>query len=258
MTSLISRRAFAKLPALLAATSASAAEDEKLQSESLLDLTLETRPPSTVSAGRLIVPVSGGTFEGPRLKGTIVAPGGDWIVKRPDGSSVLDVRLMLQTDDAQYIYMNWRGIAYPQQSGALYARITPPRPLPRSIRGSTTWSRSASIGPEKAKSLIASTRFCEQFAHPTHGSPGDHDPAQGAAQTEVQVARRPRPSQWSRGEGRRGPQQEDPGRSRAARGGAARVGRVANEWRQASGASSGKEAPRFAFSPGTPGRSRRR
>jgi hypothetical protein len=125
MSSLISRRSFTKLPALLAATSASAAEEEKLQSEFLLDLTLETRLPSAVGAGRLVVPVSGGSFEGPRLKGTIVPPGGDWIVKRPDGSSVLDVRLMLRTDDAQNIYMNWRGVAYPQQSGALYARITP-------------------------------------------------------------------------------------------------------------------------------------
>jgi hypothetical protein len=30
-----------------------------------------------------------------------------------------------QTDDAQNIYMSWRGIAHPQQGGALYARTTP-------------------------------------------------------------------------------------------------------------------------------------
>ena len=79
MSAVISRRTFAALPALLAVTAVPVPEDEKLQSQFLLDLTLETQPPSTVSAGRLIVPVSGGTFEGPKLKGTIVAPGGDWI-----------------------------------------------------------------------------------------------------------------------------------------------------------------------------------
>jgi len=57
-------------------------------------------------AGRLIVPISGGTFTGPRLKGTIVLPSGDWVVQRPDGSRVLDVRILLQTDDGQKIYMS--------------------------------------------------------------------------------------------------------------------------------------------------------
>lgn len=85
------------------------AQDDKLQSEFLLDLTLEAQTPhnlGSVSGGRLIVPVSGGTFAGPRLKGTIVPPGGDWIVQRPDGSRVLDVRILLQTDDGQKIYVS--------------------------------------------------------------------------------------------------------------------------------------------------------
>ena len=124
MTQLISRRTFAKVSVLSGVPLvAAAAEDEKLQSEFLLRLVLETHPPSTIGT-RVIVPVSGGTFEGPKLKGTVVEPGGDWINKRPDGSSVLDVRLLLQTDDAQKIYMSWHGIAYGVQ-GALHARITP-------------------------------------------------------------------------------------------------------------------------------------
>src|SRR5205814_8102811 len=56
--------------------------DDKLQSEYLLDLTLEAQTPQNLGsagAGRLIVPVSGGSFVGPRLKGTIIPPGGDWI-----------------------------------------------------------------------------------------------------------------------------------------------------------------------------------
>jgi hypothetical protein len=73
---------------------------------------------------RVIVPVSGGTFEGAKLKGTVL-PGGDWIIRRPDGSSVLDVRIILQTDDAQKIYMQYRGISYTPKDGPQYWRIVP-------------------------------------------------------------------------------------------------------------------------------------
>ena len=101
-----------------------ASEDDKLRSEFLFDLTLEAQAPHRVG-DRLIVPVSGGTFAGPRLKGTIISPGGDWIVQRPDGSRLLDVRLLLQTDDDQTIYMSWRGIAYNPPGAGLIARIVP-------------------------------------------------------------------------------------------------------------------------------------
>ena len=103
-------------------------QDDKLKSEFLFDLNLEAQTPHSLGSaggGRFIVPVSGGTFAGHGLKGTIVAPGGDWIVQRPDGSRVLDVRILLQTDDGQKIYMSWRGIAYTAQGGTLFARILP-------------------------------------------------------------------------------------------------------------------------------------
>ena len=35
------------------------------------------------------------------------------------------VRLLLQTDDAQTIYVSWRGIAYDHPGGGLFARILP-------------------------------------------------------------------------------------------------------------------------------------
>jgi hypothetical protein len=104
---------------------AGAAADDVLQSEFLLDLVIETGSANVLGADRVVVPVSGGTFEGPTLKGTIVSPGGDWIVRRPDGSMALDVRLVLQTDDAQKISMTWRGISYTPPGGTQYARILP-------------------------------------------------------------------------------------------------------------------------------------
>ena len=62
---------------------------------------------------RKIAQVSGGTFEGERLCGKVKeAPGGDWLLLRPDGVLMLDVRLMLETDDQQLIYMSYRGMRH--------------------------------------------------------------------------------------------------------------------------------------------------
>lgn len=133
------RRAFARLwaaatgaaivPALMpeagaAQSPAPAAQDEKLQSEFLLDLVLE-KGTANRAGSHLIVPVLSGTFNGPKLRGTVAAPAGDWITVRPDGSSVIDLRLPLQTDDGQNVYLTARGIAYTQPDGALFARILP-------------------------------------------------------------------------------------------------------------------------------------
>jgi len=62
---------------------------------------------------RRIANVTGGTFKGERLSGRILpAPGGDWILVRPDGATILDVRVTLETDDRQLIYMTYRGVRH--------------------------------------------------------------------------------------------------------------------------------------------------
>lgn len=70
---------------------------------------------ATPSGHRRIVQVKGGTFEGEELRGIILPGGGDWIVTRPDGVMLLDVRLALQTDDKQLIYMTYRGMRHGPQ-----------------------------------------------------------------------------------------------------------------------------------------------
>lgn len=68
---------------------------------------------ATPQGKRRIATVSGGAFRGERLSGTILpVPGGDWILVRPDGATILDVRVTLQTDDRQLIYMTYRGIRH--------------------------------------------------------------------------------------------------------------------------------------------------
>ena len=62
---------------------------------------------------RRIATVTGGEFEGERLRGTVVgAPAGDWLLQRADGVTVLDVRLLLRTDDGEHIYMAYRGLRH--------------------------------------------------------------------------------------------------------------------------------------------------
>jgi hypothetical protein len=60
---------------------------------------------------RRIVPVTGGTFTGPKLKGVVLPGGGDWLLIRPDGVRQLDVRVTFRTDDGHLIYVSYRGIA---------------------------------------------------------------------------------------------------------------------------------------------------
>jgi hypothetical protein len=67
---------------------------------------------ATPNGGRRVGLVAGGTFEGPRLRGTILPGGADWIVARPDGSTTLDVRLVLQTGDGANIGMTYRGMRH--------------------------------------------------------------------------------------------------------------------------------------------------
>jgi hypothetical protein len=61
---------------------------------------------------RLIVPVTGGDFEGPRLRGKILPGGSDWLLQRSDGVLELDLRITLETDDQALIYMTFQGLRH--------------------------------------------------------------------------------------------------------------------------------------------------
>jgi hypothetical protein len=61
---------------------------------------------------RSIVPVTGGDFEGPRLRGKVLPGGGDWLLLRTDGVLELDLRITLETDDHALIYMTFQGLRH--------------------------------------------------------------------------------------------------------------------------------------------------
>jgi predicted ester cyclase len=68
----------------------------------------------TPAGHRRVVRVIGGTFTGPRLRGTVLPGGGDWLVERRDGTRALDVRIMLRTDDGDLIYAHYPGLFHGQ------------------------------------------------------------------------------------------------------------------------------------------------
>ena len=63
----------------------------------------------TPYGGRRIAQVAGGNFEGPKLRGSVLPGGGGWMILRRDGVLDIEVRVVLETDDKQMIYMHWKG-----------------------------------------------------------------------------------------------------------------------------------------------------
>ena len=67
-----------------------------------------------ISAGhRRIVPLTGGTFIGPELRGTLV-PGAsaDWQIILPDGTTLGDVRYTLETEHGDLLYVQSQGVRH--------------------------------------------------------------------------------------------------------------------------------------------------
>jgi Protein of unknown function (DUF3237) len=61
---------------------------------------------------RVTVPIAGGHFEGPRLRGKVRPGGGDWTLLRGDGVLELDLRMTLETDDGALIHMTSFGLRH--------------------------------------------------------------------------------------------------------------------------------------------------
>lgn len=67
----------------------------------------------TSTGGRTIIPITGGQFEGPKLRGAVMPGGWDWQLHRPDGCTVIEADYFLRTDDGVVINILNKGIACP-------------------------------------------------------------------------------------------------------------------------------------------------
>ncbi len=61
---------------------------------------------------RKVVPITGGSFEGPNIKGNVVAGGYDWQLLRSDDVIEIDARYMLQTDNGVLITVMNKGLRH--------------------------------------------------------------------------------------------------------------------------------------------------
>ncbi len=72
-----------------------------------------------------VIPIAGGSVNGPLLHGKVLAGGADWCLTRPDGISEVSARYTLQLDDGQLITVQNSGLAHPLSDGSYGGRTIP-------------------------------------------------------------------------------------------------------------------------------------
>ncbi len=70
---------------------------------------------------RRLVPITGGSFEGPRVRGTVVAGGADRQLIRPDGLEQFDALYELRTDDGAVVTVRNQVLVDETREGKRYA-----------------------------------------------------------------------------------------------------------------------------------------
>jgi hypothetical protein len=83
-------------------------------------------PGATPFGERNIVPITGGTFTGPRLRGKILPGGWDWQLASKSGCFFINANYMIQTDDGAVINVDNRGRSCPKEPGHPGAIYTTP------------------------------------------------------------------------------------------------------------------------------------
>jgi hypothetical protein len=80
------------------------------------DIRVDVGSPITIGetgAGlRRVVPILGGSVEGPRLSGRVVPGGADFQMLRADGVMELEAKYVLETSDDAFIYVVNRGLRH--------------------------------------------------------------------------------------------------------------------------------------------------
>jgi Protein of unknown function (DUF3237) len=78
---------------------------------------------ATALGSRNIIPITGGTFEGPNIRGTIMPGGWDWQLVRADGCVQIKADYMIRTDDGVIINVVNQGVLCRPKDGQ------PPMPV---------------------------------------------------------------------------------------------------------------------------------
>nr|WP_255762986.1 DUF3237 domain-containing protein [Halomonas desiderata] len=65
---------------------------------------------------RRIIPISGGSFDGPKLAGEVLGGGADWQLIRPDGCAEIMARYTLRTHEGSLIEVENGGVRHAAES----------------------------------------------------------------------------------------------------------------------------------------------
>ncbi len=135
--------------AVLMANGAAAAEAEaprlEFAFEELVTLAHGTKVGTTPLGERTMIPITGGTFTGPGISGTIVPGGWDWQLRRSDGCTSIEADYMLRTDDGVIINVINKGVLCRDKDGGMVPART--QPVFEAPLGKYEWlGRTAFIG----------------------------------------------------------------------------------------------------------------
>ena len=65
---------------------------------------------NTIEGHRRIIPITGGTFRGPRMQGEVLSGGADWNLQRSDGAGSVEAAYYLKTNDGVLIRVVNKGV----------------------------------------------------------------------------------------------------------------------------------------------------
>ena len=90
----------------------------------------------TSHGNRYVIPITGGTFEGPRLRGTVIPGGADYqMIDSVKGRTELEAIYSIRTDDGVNIHIRNTGILYTGKNengeDTFYFRTTPKFEAPK-------------------------------------------------------------------------------------------------------------------------------
>jgi hypothetical protein len=93
--------------------------------EAIVLLEASTPVGETPFGRRNRIPIIGGEFAGPDIKGKVLPGGMDWQLIRPDRFTVIEADYMMQTDDGALIHVYNKGVVGMASGGEFYARSAP-------------------------------------------------------------------------------------------------------------------------------------
>ena len=108
--------------------------------EETVELGASVTPGDTARGGRVIIPISGGHFAGPAIKGEVMPGGWDWQLVRADGCREVKADYFLKTDDGVVINVVNTGVICAGQPVRTH-------PVFEAPRGKYEWlSKNAFVG----------------------------------------------------------------------------------------------------------------